>query len=30
MRKVGRHTDSVRGGSVCVEIDVVVDRPAER
>lgn len=30
MRKVGRHTDSQRGGSLCVEIDCVVDRPAER
>lgn len=30
MRKVGRHTDSVRGGSLSVEIDCVVDRPAER
>ncbi|MGT2424856.1 hypothetical protein [Amnibacterium kyonggiense] len=30
MRKVGRHTDSQRGGSLWVEIDCVVDRPAER
>lgn len=30
IRKVGRHTDSQRGGSLCVEIDCVVDRPAER
>ncbi|WP_375387759.1 hypothetical protein [uncultured Amnibacterium sp.] len=30
MRNVGRHTDSQRGGSLCVEIDCVVDRPAER
>jgi hypothetical protein len=30
MRKVGRHSDSQRGGSLCVEIDCVVDRPAER
>ncbi len=30
MRKVGRHTDSQRGGSLSVEIDCVVDRPAER
>ena len=30
MRKIGRHTDSQRGGSLCVEIDCVVDRPAER
>jgi hypothetical protein len=30
MRKVGRHSDSVRGGSLSVEIDCVVDRPAER
>ncbi|MFD1721716.1 hypothetical protein [Amnibacterium endophyticum] len=30
MRKVGRHTDSQRAGSLCVEIDCVVDRPAER
>jgi hypothetical protein len=30
MRKVGRHTDSQRSGSLCVEIDCVVDRPTER
>ncbi|GAA2748667.1 hypothetical protein [Amnibacterium kyonggiense] len=30
MRKVGRHADSQRGGSLWVEIDCVVDRPAER
>jgi hypothetical protein len=30
MRKVGRHTDSQRSGSLCVEIDCVVDRPADR
>lgn len=30
MRKVGRHTDSGRGGNLSVEIDCVVDRPAER
>ena len=30
MRKVGRHTDSQRAGSLCVEIDCVVDRPADR
>jgi hypothetical protein len=30
MRKVGRHIDSQRGGSLCVEIDCVVDKPAER
>ena len=30
MRNVGRHTDSQRGGSLCVEIDCVVDRPTER
>lgn len=30
VRKVGRHTDSQRSGSLSVEIDCVVDRPAER
>ena len=30
MRKVGRHIDSQRGGSLCVEIDCVVEKPAER
>jgi hypothetical protein len=30
MRKVGRHTDSQRSGSLCVEIDCVVDRPTDR
>jgi len=30
VRNVGRHTDSQRGGSLCVEIDCVVDRPTER
>ncbi|MDH2445248.1 hypothetical protein QDR37_14945 [Amnibacterium sp. CER49] len=30
VRKVGRHADSSRSGSLCVEIDCVVDRPAER
>lgn len=30
MRKVGRHTDSQRAGSLSVEIDCIVDRPADR
>jgi hypothetical protein len=30
IRKVGRHTDSQRSGSLCVEIDCVVDRPTDR
>ena len=30
VRKVGRHTDSQRAGSLCVEIDCVVERPADR
>jgi hypothetical protein len=30
VRKVGRHADSSRSGSLCVEIDCVVDRPVER
>ena len=30
LRKVGRHVDSQRSGSLSVEIDCVVDRPADR
>jgi hypothetical protein len=30
MRKVGRHTESNRSGSLYVEIDCVVDRPVDR
>jgi hypothetical protein len=30
MRKVGRHTDSQRSGSLCVELDCIVDRPTDR
>jgi hypothetical protein len=29
MRKVGRHTDSVRDGSLCVEIECLVDSPSD-
>jgi len=29
MRKVGRHSDSLRDGSLCLEIECLVDRPAD-
>lgn len=29
IRKVGRHTDSVRDGSLCLEIECLVDSPAD-
>ncbi|WP_307807347.1 hypothetical protein [Naasia sp. SYSU D00948] len=29
MRKVGRHTDSVRDGSLCLEIECIVDSPSD-
>ena len=29
MRKVGRHPDSVRDGSLCLEIECLVDSPSD-
>jgi hypothetical protein len=29
MRKVGRHTDSIRDGSLCLEIECLVDSPSD-